>query len=83
MFSSFEFNSGAPGLLRVFKTLKIKTCHFTESYCSKQDGTRIKKMERKMSMEGKRERERKRHVRKGSQVSYEESEDDVYGCGVF
>ena len=54
-----SFNSGVSGLLKVFKTLKIKPGYFTGSYCSKQDGTRIKKMERKTLMQGKRDRKRK------------------------
>ena len=78
-----NFNSGASGLLRVFNSLKIKPGYFTETYCNKQDGKRIKKMECKMSTEGKRDRKRKRHIPKGFQVSHEETEGDVYGSGVF
>ena len=45
-----SFNSGAHGLLDVFRQLNMVVGCFTKKFCLKSDMTRIKKMERKMSV---------------------------------
>ena len=40
-------------------------------------------MSRKMSIEGKLDRKRKRSIKKGYQVSNEDKEGEVYGSGQF
>ena len=57
--------------------------HYTTAYCVKKDTTRIHKMDRKMSTEGKRDRIRKRAVRKGFQDKHKETEGEVYESGQF
>ena len=78
-----SFNSGATGLLDVFRELKMEIGYFVHQFCSKKDNTRIKKMERQMSSAGKASRNRKRAVRKGYTVRDEEAEGTVYATGMF
>ena len=44
---------------------------------------RISKMERKMSVEGKSDRKRKRAIKKGFQVRNDDVEGKMYGSGQF
>ena len=52
-------------------------------FCVKSDMIRIKKMERKMSAEGKRIRKRMRAQKKGFAVRDEEKADEVYVSRLF
>ena len=78
-----SFNSGAHGLLDVFRQLNMVVGCFTKKFCLKSDMTRIKKMKRKMSVEGKNIRKRRRAEKKGFVVRNEEKEGEVYGSGLF
>ena len=52
-------------------------------FVKKQDEKRIIKMSRKMSIQGKLERKRKRNIKKGFLVSNQDKESEVYGSGQF
>ena len=78
-----SFNSGSHGLLDVFRQLNIVVGCFTKMFRVKSDMTRIKKMKRKMSAEGKRIRKRNRAQKKGFAVRDEEEEREVYASGLF
>ena len=52
-------------------------------FVKKQDEKRIMKMSRKMSIQGKLERKRKRNIKKGFLVSNQDKEGEVYGSGQF
>ena len=78
-----NFNSGAYGLVNVFEVLGMSAGYITKSFCLQRDITRIVKMKRKMSTDGKNARKRKRAQRKGFQVRDEDKEGEVYGSGMF
>ena len=77
------FNSGAHGLPDVFRQLNMVVGCFTKKFCLKSDMTRIKKMKRKMSVEGKNIRKRRRAEKKGFVVRNEEKEGELYGSGLL
>ena len=78
-----NFNSGTHSIIKVFDKLGIICGFYTGVFCKKQDEKRIMKMSRKMSIQGKLERKRKRNIKKGFLVSNQDKEGEVYGSGQF
>ena len=70
-------------MLQILKLLGLTPGFYTELFCDKKDTTRIIKMKRKMSVEGKADRKRKRAVRKGFTDKNQENEGEVYATGSF
>ena len=81
--SILNFNSGSYRMLQILKLLGLTPGFYTELFCDKKDTTRIIKMKRKMSVEGKADRKRKRAVRKGFTDKNQENEGKVYATGSF
>ena len=77
-----SFNSGAHGLLDVFRQHNMVVGCFTKKVCVRRDMTRIKKMKRKMSAEGKEIRKMRRAQKKGFAVR-DEKKGEVYATGYF
>ena len=57
------FNSGIIAMLRIYQKLEMKRGFYTTEFCVKKDGKRIEKMGKKMSVEGKSNRQRKRVIK--------------------
>ena len=79
--SILNFNSGACRMLQILKLLGLTPGYYTKIFCDKKDTTRINKMKRKMSVEGK--ADRKRAVKKGFIGKNKENEGEVYASGSF
>ena len=77
------FNSGISAMLRIYQKLEMKNVFYTREFCVKKDGKRIEKMGKKMSVEGKSNRKRKRAIKKGFQIRNENTEGEVYASGKF
>ena len=82
-YAVLNFNSGYRSLFEIFEKMYMNNGHYTTAYCVKKNTTRIHKMERKMSTEGKYDRKRKRAVRKWFQDKHKETEGEVYESGQF
>ena len=63
-----SFNSGTSAMLRIFEELGMTSGYYARKFCNMKNENRINKMERKMSVEGKSDRKRKRAIKKGFQV---------------
>ena len=66
--AALSFNSGTSAMLRIFEELGMTSDYYTRKYCKMKNEKRINKMERKMSVEGKSDRKRKRAIKMGFQV---------------
>ena len=62
-------------MVRIFEELGMTTGYYTRKVCNMKNEKRLNKMGRKMSVEGKSDRKRKRSIKKGFQVR----NDDVEG----
>ena len=75
------FNSGISAMLRIYQKFEMKSGFYTREFRVKKDGKRIEKMGKKMSVEDKSNRKRKRAIKKGFQVINENTEVEVYASG--
>ena len=77
------FNSGTSALIRICEELGMASGYYTGKFCNMKNEKRVNKMERKMSVEGKSDRKRKRAIKKGFQVRTDDVEGKMYGSRQF
>ena len=74
-----HFNSGASRMLEILELLDLEHGYYTLNFYGKKDSTRIQKIKRKITVEGKLDRKYKRAKRK----NFQDRNNDMYLTGGF